>query len=196
MHSHTFFTSCLCYGKLLSVREGSPLPLLIMLRLFPPGPHELGGTAARRCKVPNPESHTGTTGKGHPPPMAVALRLRVVSVVEWELWQDCDSGHELSMTSQTDPLKLSGLTIQPEMMVLHGNKPLQALQKGFGYGRSGLTKLCSHKTKTLLPQKQYLWKYIVFNWLEFKLTHRCKQTSKNCSFSGNAALIPWELNTN
>lgn len=196
MHSHTFFTSCLCYGKLLSVREGRPLPPLTMLRLFPPGPHELGGTAARRCKVPNPESHTGTTGKGHPPPMAVALRLRVVSVVEWELWQDCDSGHELSMTGQTDPLKLSGLTIQPEMMVLHGDKPLQALQKGFGYGRSGLTKLCSHKTKTLLPQKQYLWKYIVFNWLEFKLTHRCKQTSKNCSFSGNAALIPWELNTN
>lgn len=204
MHSHTFFTSYLCYGKLLSVREGRPLPLLTMLRLFPPGPHELGGTAARRCVMEwgvqcfsQPRvTHIGTTGKGHPPPMAVALRLRVVSVVEWELWQDCDSGHELSMTSQTDPLKLSGLTIQPEMMVLHGNKPLQALQKGFGYGRSGLTKLCSHKTKTLLPQKQYLWKYIVFNWLEFKLTHRCKQTNKNCSFSGNAALIPWELNTN
>lgn len=102
--------------------------------------------------------------------MAVAPRLRAISVVGWELWQDCVSGHELSTTSQTDPLKLSGLTIQPNMMVLHGDKPLQALQKGFGYGRSGLTKLSSYKTKTLLPQKQDLWKFIVFNWLEFKLT--------------------------
>ena len=122
--------------------------------------------------------------------MAVAPRLRAISVVGWELCQDCDSGHELPMTSQTDPLKLSGLTIQPNMMVLHGDKPLQALQKGFGYGRSGLTKLSSYRTKTLLPPKQDFWKYIVFNWLEFKLTHRCKQT---CKTFLSVEMMHWHL---
>lgn len=76
---------------------------------------------------------------------------------------------------------------------------LRVLQKGFSSSKLGLTKLDSYtaKTNTLLPQKQDLWKDVVFCCFEFcsrtdTHTHRCK----NCPSSRNGVFVALEPNTN